>query len=99
MWPSIGNSTIPKVSALCKPGKHDVKLAVTQIRSRDLTNDLIRTPKDSKPVKLFRKTGQRVLFSAVGKPIVMVPENSLLSYWITVPMNSVLFPFDCNLLI
>ena len=27
--PSIGNSTIPKVSAFYKPGKHDVKLAVT----------------------------------------------------------------------
>ena len=31
MRPSIGNSTIPKVSALCKPRKHDVKLTVMQI--------------------------------------------------------------------
>ena len=26
--PSIGNSAIPKVLALCKPGNHDVKLAI-----------------------------------------------------------------------
>ena len=31
--PSIGNLAIPKVSALCKPGKHDLKLVVMQIWS------------------------------------------------------------------